>query len=140
MIGLVNTKMSDHLFEEIKLHEKWKKDPKSYQKPPRPDPLAPRVARLINVPNSEHSLSYVLFVDGKNVAAHASGAFEFLYDDPEPLRKAILHMKTKPGFHVYYKHGPYWYGVPQNFESLSAALPYLQNGNRVIVEYRFTKK
>lgn len=133
--------MSDHLFEEIALHAKWAKDPSSYKKPPRPDPLAPRVARLINVPNSEHSLSYVLFTDGKMSGSPGySGAYEFLWDDPEPLRKAILHMKTKPGFHVYYKNGPYWYGVPQHFDTLNDAIPYLQGGHRILVEYKFTKK
>lgn len=130
--------MSDRLFEEIKLHEKWAKDPSSYKKPPRPDPLAPRVARLIHIPMSEHSLSYILFVDGKKIAGNASGAFEFLYDDPEPLRKAILAHKTKPGFHVYYKHGPYWYGVSKHFDDITGALPYLQGGHRVLVEYKFT--
>lgn len=125
-------------YRQLALHKKWKDDSKSYEKPKRTDPNAPRVANLIHVPNCTHSLGYILFVDGTRTKISGSAAIEFVADDPESLRKSTLSTKSKAGFHIYYKHTDFWYGIPQHFTEFADAIPFLQGGNRVIVEYRFT--
>lgn len=120
-------------------HKAWKRNPASYDKP-KHDPLAPRVARLMHNADCISSLSYIVFLDGERIHTAESGGMEFIFDDPEPFRAAMLSKKIKAGFHVYYKHGSYWYGIPQHFDELHEAIPYLQSGHRVIIEYRFTKK
>jgi hypothetical protein len=129
--------MSDIDHAQIKLHEKWKKDPKSYVKPPG-NPLAERKANLIFGTTVRDAMSYILFVDGKVVRQVGSVGHEFLEMDPEPLRKATIAMKSRPGFHVYYKQGNFWYGIPVHFTSLADAIPYCFTGLRVLIEYRFT--
>lgn len=123
---------------QVRLHEKWKKTPALYVKPPAPAPGEMRSANLINVPECRESLSYILFVDGVKVIEQGCGAHEFLRDDPEPLRAASLAMKSKPGFHVYYKHSAFWYGVTRHFDNLADAIQSIQTGLRVLIEYRFT--
>lgn len=100
-------------------------------------PLAPRVATLTNVPRT-FGLGYVLFKGGKRITTEGCPALEFIFDDPQsdPNRHAVLPLKTAPCFHVYYKHNSHWYGVPKNFLSIADAIPYLQTGNRVLVEYQ----
>jgi hypothetical protein len=123
---------------QIKLHEEWKKKPETYAKPKR-EPDAPKKANLIYVPMCSNALGYIQFIDSKRTDIRNSAAIEFLRDDPEQLRKATLALKLKPGFHVYYKDGDYWYAVPKHFDSIGETMPYLQSGIRVLVEYKFTK-
>lgn len=124
-------------YAQVRLHEKWKKDPTTYVKPPG-DPNAPRHATLVHSQGVKDELSYILFVDGKLVQERGSAAAEFLEMDPEPLRKATVHMKSRPGFHVYYKQGPYWYGIKEHFVSLADTICYIHTGLRVLIEYRFS--
>lgn len=126
--------------QETALRTQWEKNLSAYKKPARPDALAPRNSGLLHSGKTTNSLGYLLYVDSKQVRMEGAGAIEFAWDDPEPLRKATLTLKTVAGFHVYYKHEGYWYGVPIHFNALADALPYLQSGNRVIVEYRITPK
>jgi hypothetical protein len=129
--------MSDIDHAQIKLHDKWKKSPETYVKPPG-NPIAERKANLIHGTTIKDDMSYLLFVDGKLVRQVGSAGFEFLQMDPEPMRAATIAMKTKPGFHVYYKQGNFWYGIPQHFNGLADAIPYCFTGLRVLIEYRFT--
>jgi len=124
--------------EEAKLRKQWRHDPKSYMKPPSPKPDEPRKSGLLYSGLTDVSLGYILFKDGQRISCNGGGANEFLNEDPDPARRGTLAAKGKPGFHVYYKHGAYWYGVPQHFSTLTEALPYLQGGNRVLVEYQFS--
>lgn len=124
---------------EQALRAQWEKDLSSYKKPARTDPISGRSGHLLCSSETDTALGYILFVDGKIKSGSRSVEIEFLEDDPELMRKATLHMKTAEGFHVYYKHRGFWYGVPKHFDNLSDAMPYLQGGIRLIVEYRFTK-
>lgn len=135
---LAPTKMlSDADHTQLRLHEKWKRDPKSYQKPPPPaDLLAPRHAHLVHSQGIREELSFILFVDGKLVRQVGAASAEFLEMDPEAQRKAMVPVKSRPGFHVYYKQGAYWYGIPEHFPCLADAIPYLHSGLRVLIEYR----
>lgn len=124
--------------EEAKLRTQWEKDLSSYKRPARLDPLALRKSGLLCSGLTDCSLGYILYVDNVRVATMDAAAGELLFDDPEPMRGAMLHMKTGVGFHVYYKDSAYWYGVPKHFDTLAQAIPYLQGGNRVLIEYRKT--
>lgn len=118
--------------DEVALHQLWEKRPITYQKPP---PTG-RKSTLLHVPTCHTSLGYILFINGKRITTMEATATELLFDDPEPIRRNSLHMKVKPGFHVYYKDTNYWYGVPKHFDTLAQTIPYLQSGNRILVEYR----
>ncbi len=125
------TNRSNH--DEVALHALWGRKPATYQKP---SSTGKRESNLLQSPSTSVSLGYILFINGKRITMQGSAALEFVEDDPEPLRRDSLHMKVKPGFHVYYKDQQFWYGVPQHFDDLASAIPYLQSGNRVLVEYR----
>lgn len=126
--------------EESALRKKWNSNPASYVKPPAPKPDERRKAGLLFSGLTDTSLGYVLVCNGKIISCNGGGADELLNHDPDPIRRGTLTTKSKPGFHVYYKHDAYWYGVPHHFDNLTDALPYLQGGNRVIVEYQSTQK
>jgi hypothetical protein len=101
----------------------------------KPKPTG-RNSSLLMSQDTHCSLGYILFEKGKEMVCNGAGAMEFLNDDPDPLRRGTLGAKTKAGFHVYYKDSVHWYGVPHHFDALWQAMPYLQGGNRVLVEYR----
>lgn len=122
--------------EEAATRAQWAKQ--GYVKPPH-DHTTPHKASLLCSANTTNSLGYILFRDGKRVVTTDATACEFIFDDPEPFRNATIPLKTAPGFHVYYKHGACWYGVPQHFDTLAQAMPYLQRGIRCLIEYQFTK-
>ncbi len=106
---------------------------------PTRDHLAPRIADLLENEKCRKSLRYFLFVNGRLATGGKEAPFESGYKDPNPVRAQTISMKSRPGFHVYYKHGDKWCGVPIHFDSLGEAMPYLQDGHRVLIEYRFTQ-
>ena len=119
---------------EAALRKRWNSNPLAYAKPK----TTTRKSSLLMSADTHCSLGYILFEKGQQLVCSGSGAMELLHDDPDPLRRGTLAAKTKSGFHVYYKDSAYWYGVPHHFDSLAQAMPYLQGGNRVLVEYRTT--
>lgn len=119
---------------QLILHAKWCKTPSTYVKPPH-DPLMPRKAILMNSPNCETSLGYILIQRQKIVVTHQAAACEFIHDDPEPLRQFAI-LRKPPCFLVYYKHDNFWYGCSKHFPTLADAIPYLQSGIRVLIEIK----
>lgn len=99
-------------------------------------------AKLLHAPDSTHCLGYVLYVNQTQVDVSQASAIEFLRDDAKvnKMRHLTLHLKRGTRFHVYYKHKAAWHGVPMNFQTLAEAMPYLQSGIRVLIEYQFTKQ
>lgn len=130
--------MTEPDYSQIALHDKWKKDPASYQKPPTKGPHEKVPSCLVNAKDIRDEFSYILFVDSEIKRTWGCAAQEFLNQDPDHLRAASLKMKNRPGFHVYYKQGPYWYGVAEHFADLADAFPFIHSGLRVLVEYRFS--
>lgn len=121
--------------QQLALHAKWRKEPKSYVKPPH-DPLAPRQAHLMHSPDTTHALGYILIQDNKIIHVVNAPATEFVLDDPEPSRQFVLTRRTIKGYLVYYKHNEFWYGCAKVFPTLSDTIPYLQGGIRVLIEYK----
>lgn len=97
-----------------------------------------QLVTLQNCPNTHTTLGYILFQNGKRTHTFGVAAIEFLKDDPlaHPSRHSFLPCRTAPQFNVYSKTSTGWQSVEQNFTTLAEAIPYLQTGIRVLVEYQ----
>lgn len=119
--------------EEARLRLQWEKDLASYKKPA---PSKTRNATLLHSANTNCSLGYILFVRGVCNSIVSAAACELLFDDPDFERHATLACRPV-GFNVFYKDNhAFWYACPYHFKTLADVIPYLQGGNRVLIEYR----
>jgi len=93
-------------------------------------------AALTHAPKTINALGYLLYDKCQRKFADIV-SLEFLKSrTPEQLTRLPLNQAAR--FHVYYKDATAnkWTGVPQNFLNFEDTLPYLQNGIRVLVEYK----
>ena len=97
---------------------------------------------LTNSPLTANSLGYCKFTYPERNPTNIIGAaaLEFLHEDSKihALRHVTLPVKCKNyrhAFLVYYKSPKGWEAIPTPFTELHLAIPYLQSGNRVLIEY-----
>lgn len=113
---------------------KWGVDHGYYPTPikqaPPHNPLAPRDGNLLASKSTHTALGYAKYKGRALVEVHQSPAFEFVLDV-----NLISSVGFPKGFRVAYKHEEFWYVVEKHFETLASAMPYLQSGIRVLIEF-----
>lgn len=90
--------------------------------------------RLILDPKIHTALGYILYSRGVMVTMQEAAAIQFLEFAPQ-YTKNIEH-RYGARFNVYYLVAPkIWSAVRENFSTFVEAVPYLQKGVRVLIEY-----
>jgi hypothetical protein len=86
-------------------------------------------------PDTHISLGYILIEKCKRTQTFGATATEFLASRTQTQIQLMLASQAAR-FHVFYLDTPYkWTPVTQNFSSFIDAVPYLQGGIRVLIEY-----